>query len=157
MYRGDSRAWQRVFNGARRCFSTQFSKARFFFAGKHSICSLGIGIGSGGKHRGPGPLRTGTEPFQLFLEVSGRSLRDRAAKKPKGGAHAPCCNPRLVHKLRIDVPLHAGKMLPKPQKLMREDLPNGEIKAVVQSNPEFLRRLLGRDRNLEPLDGNFKL
>ena len=79
------------------------------------------------------------EPFQLSFQVSGRALGDRAAKKPQGGTHPPGCDPRLVHELRVDIALHAGKLFAKPLELVGEDLPNGEVEAVVESNPAVSR------------------
>ena len=62
-----------------------------------------------------------------------------------------------MHELRIDVALHPGKLFAKPLELNREDFSNGEVEAVLKVYREPLRWLLGRDRNLEPLDGNFEL
>ena len=62
-----------------------------------------------------------------------------------------------MHELRIDIAQYPGKLLAKPLQLKDEDLPNGGVESIVESNPQFLGRFLGRDRNLEPLDRNFKL
>jgi hypothetical protein len=62
-----------------------------------------------------------------------------------------------VHEFRIEIAVHTGKLLTKPLELNREDLPKGEVEAFVESNPQFLRRSLGRDRHLETLDRRFEL
>ena len=62
-----------------------------------------------------------------------------------------------MHKFRVDIALYAGKLLLKTMDLIGEDLSDGDVEAVVEPNPQFLGRFLGRDRNLEPLDGNLEL
>ena len=68
-------------------------------------------------------------------KVGGGTIRDRIAEKPQGRTHAARCNPRLVHEFRIDIVPYPRKLLAKPLKLIRQDLPKGEVEAVVESHP----------------------
>jgi hypothetical protein len=62
-----------------------------------------------------------------------------------------------VHKFCIDIALYPGKLLSETMHLMGEDLLDGHVESVVEPNPQFLGRLLGRDRNLEPLERHLQL